>query len=169
MKSAVWKVGPIRSLADVARALHRLRQFLVARHRIVDESTTRRHRIQIGSLPLATSSLPALGSSDTGVGDIIRFFKSSADPAWIITDAILEITTAASGVTLDIGTADDDTTNSTNLFSAQSVAATGIFMGSRGVRFSPTQYINGTASANPSGLTGNLYLLYTKAGVGVVT
>ena len=163
MRAPELKSGPVGDWPALNRLLLPLIRFVRQFHKLFQDTAVRRLTIKIGSFPTATAS--QLGTSDTSPGDVVRFLKSDTDPDWIILTSHLEITTAVSGITVNIGTAADGNTSSTNLFNAQSVASTGVFQGNAGLRFSSPEYITGTASSDPTGLTGNLYLTYANADI----
>lgn len=85
----------------------------------------------------------------------------------IVTDLILDITTASTGAaTVDAGIAANGTTSADNLIDGKSVATAGVFNnvndagtnGRKTVKWGASQYLTITASATLAGLVGNAYI-----------
>lgn len=105
-----------------------------------------------------------LEDGGTAVGDVFQYQQDTNSGSWIFTEAIVEVTGAVSSGGLNVGVATNNTTNSSNLLFDIDLSTTGITVGGASVRLDPGDWINATANADPTGLTGNLYLIYVKAG-----
>jgi hypothetical protein len=157
-RSPIWQPpGRLTDFPRVTSAFRRLYTLLWQFQKATEEASIRRLFLTINT------------PTTTAVGDVLRYLHGQKSGPWILRDTVLEITTAPTtgSPNLDIGISADSTTSSATIFSALP-ATVGIHTGIRDVRLSPSQYINATADSDPSGLTGTLYLMYTRAGVGVV-
>ncbi|TAK98948.1 MAG: hypothetical protein EPO08_17750 [Rhodospirillaceae bacterium] len=116
---------------------------------------------------LATVAVVPLGIA-AGNGGVVSWQPDNNGIDYIISAVDLDITSAQSGQTVNIGTAANGSTSSANLLDTLSIAATGTFdnttdKGTNGKsrqHLTAGQFITATASGTPASLAGNLYITY---------
>lgn len=110
----------------------------------------------------------ALGSA-TGNGGVLAWANPEGVPI-DIEGVKLDVTTKTTGAaTIDVGVAANGTTTADNLIDGQDIGtAAGLFStgknggtnGKPDQRMTASQFVTGTASANPAGLVGYAYITY---------
>jgi hypothetical protein len=111
----------------------------------------------------------ALGQSSGSAG-VLSW--QNPEPVGILAAVLLDVTTAQSGQTADVGVNGDGTGTSDTLLDGVSLAATGALSsftnaGTNGAAFrkvdakgGTSDYVTATASGTPSTLVGNAYIVY---------
>lgn len=153
--SPIWT--PPRGIRDqpTLRALQSLFRYLWQFQKRTEATSLR--RLLLPLVPRTTTS--------TAAGDVLLWQKAKADGPYIIGPTTLEITVAGpTGLTLDIGIADDGDTTDASLFSSQPADLPGLFTNLSPARLNVGQYLTANASLAPTNLTGWLYVAYMRAG-----
>lgn len=152
--SPPFTAGRISNWDVLNQLWRRLQSFLLQVQKQVENNTSR----------VFVYELKAEG---TNTGGIVLHRVLDRGPGWIILDCVLEVTATAPTV-LDLGVTSDPETGDDRLLSAVSISSTGLTASSSTpLRVDPGEYLIATTAASPTGLTGNLYITYTRAGVGV--